>query len=164
MSVLLSTTLPHRTLALFVLWLLLSESYNLLHMAVGLAAAFAVAFMNTDRLTPSAYRIHWLRLAAFLPWLLWRIFLSGVHLSFLILHPRLPIDPIMFRHRTQLAHKNAVVLLGNSVTLTPGTLTVEADPDEVLVHAMDEYSAQDVKTLRLDRKIANLFKRTEARG
>lgn len=163
MSVLLSTTLPLRTAALFVLWLLISESYNLPHMAIGLAASITVALLNTDRLTPAAYRIYWLRLAAYLPWLLWRIFVSGAHLSYLILHPRMPIDPIMFSHRTKLANKNAVVLLGNSVTLTPGTLTVEADPDEVLVHAMDEYSAQDVKTLRLDRKIANLFKRTEAR-
>ena len=164
MSVLLSTTLPHRTAALFVLWLLLSESYNLLHMAIGLAAAFGVALLNTDRLTPAAFSIYWGRLFAYLPWLLWRIFLSGLHLSVLILHPRLPIDPRMIRHRTELANENAVVLLGNSITLTPGTLTVEANPDEVLVHAMDDYSAQDVTTFRLDRKIATLFKRREAPG
>ncbi len=164
MSVLLSTTLLHKTAALFVLWLLLSESYNLLHMAIGLAAAFGVALLNTNRLTPAAYSIYWLRLFAYLPWLLGRIFLSGLHLSFLILHPRLPIAPQMIRHRTELANENAIVLLGNSITLTPGTLTVEANPDEVLVHAMDDYSAQDVTTLRLDRKIANLFKRREARG
>lgn len=164
MSVLLSTTLPLRTMALFVLWLLLSESYNLLHMAIGLAAAFGVALLNTDRLTPTAYRIHWLRLAAYLPWLLWRIFVSGVHLSVLILHPRLPIDPRIIRHRTELANENAIVLLGNSITLTPGTITAEANADELLVHAMDDHAAQDVTTFRLDRKIATLFKRREVQG
>ena len=164
MSVLLSTTLPLRTVALFVLWLLLSESYNLLHMAIGLAAAFGVALLNTDRLTPVAYRIHWLRLLAYLPWLLWRIFLSGIHLSVLILHPRLPIDPKIIHHRTELANENAIVLLGNSITLTPGTITAEANADELLVHAMDDHAAQDVTTFRLDRKIATLFKRREVRG
>ena len=164
MSALLATTLPLRTAALFVLWLLLSESYNLLHMAIGLAAAFGVALLNTDRLPPAAYRIYWLRLLAYLPWLLGRIFLSGLHLSVLILHPRLPIAPRIIRHRTELANENAIVLLGNSITLTPGTLTVEANADELLVHAMDDHAAQDVMTFRLDRKIATLFKRREVRG
>lgn len=164
MSALLATTLPLRTAALFVLWLLLSDSYNLLHMAIGLAAAFGVAFLNTDRLTPAAFRISWGRLFAYLPWLLWRIFLSGLHLSVLILHPRLPIDPRIICHRTELDNENAIVLLGNSITLTPGTITAEADADELLVHALDDHTAQDVTTFRLDRKIASLFKRRGLRG
>ena len=163
MSPLLSTTLPHRTVGLFVLWLLLSESYNLPHMAMGLLAAFGVALLNTNRLAPSEHRMNWLRMFAYAPWLFGRIFLSGLHLSRLILHPSLPIAPRMIRHRAQLANEHAVVVLGNSITLTPGTITVEASADEFVVHAMDDDSAQDVTTLRLERKIAGLFERRKTR-
>ncbi len=163
MSSLLSTTLPHRTVALFGLWLLLSESYNLPHMAIGLLAAFGVALLNTHRLAPPEYKINWPRAFAYVPWLFGRILLSGVRLSYLILHPRLPIAPKLFRHRTQLVAEQAVVVLGNSITLTPGTITVEANADEFVVHAMDHDSAQDVTTFRLDRKIATLFERRKAR-
>ena len=164
MSALLSTTLPHRTVALFVLWLWLSGSYNLLHMAIGLFAAFGVALLNTNRLaTPPEYKINWPRLFAYAPWLFGRILLSGLHLSFLILHPRLPIAPKMIHYRTQLANEDAVVVLGNSITLTPGTLTAEANDDELVVHAMDEYSAQDVTSCRLEGKVAGLFGRGRAR-
>ena len=163
MSSLLSTTLPHRTVALFVLWLWLSESYNLLHIAIGLFAALGVALLNTNRLAPPEYKINWPRLFAYAPWLFGRILLSGLHLSFLILHPRLPVAPKMIRYRTQLANEDGVVVLGNSITLTPGTLTVEASDDGLVVHAMDEYSAQDVTSCRLERKVAALFERGMAR-
>jgi multicomponent Na+:H+ antiporter subunit E len=49
------------------------------------------------------------------------------------------------------------VLLGNSITLTPGTITVEASSSELLVHAMDDDSAGDLTSLRMERRIAEAF-------
>jgi multicomponent Na+:H+ antiporter subunit E len=98
-----------------------------------------------------------LRLAWYFPWLIGRILKSGLHLSVLILHPALPIDPRMIRHQTSLPEDSGIVLLGNSITLTPGTLTVEVDGQNLLVHAIDDKSAEDLTGLHFDRKIARVF-------
>ena len=146
-----------RTLLLFVLWLLLSESFRPAHMAVGLACALIVALLSWDPSASRTYAVRWARALLFMPWLFGRIFLSGMHLAGLVLHPRLPIKPQLFRHRIRLENDDAVMLMGNSITLTPGTVTVEADPGELLVHALDDASTLDVTTGRLERKVGAVF-------
>ena len=145
------------TLVLFVLWLLLSESFRPAHMAVGLASAFVVALLSRDPSVSRIYTVRWMHALLYFPWLFSRIFLSGLHLSYLILHPRLPIKPQLFRHQVQLGNEEAVMLMGNSITLTPGTVTVEASAEELLVHAMDHKSTLDVATGRLERKVTAVF-------
>ena len=149
--------LAFRTLVLFVLWLLLSESFRPAHMAVGLASALVVALLRTDPSVSRTYSVRWGHALLYFPWLFGRILLSGLHLSYLILHPRLPIKPYLFRHRVRLGNDDAVMLMGNSITLTPGTVTVEAGAEELVVHAMDDASGQDVTSGRLERKVANVF-------
>ena len=145
-----------KTLGLFLIWLLLTGSFEWPHVTLGLVAALGVAWLNTDR-SASRDSIHPLRLAWYFAWLIGRILKSGLHLSVLILHPALPIDPRMIRHRTSLPEDSGIVLLGNSITLTPGTLTVEVDGQNLLVHAIDDKSAEDLTGLHFDRKIARVF-------
>jgi multicomponent Na+:H+ antiporter subunit E len=149
-----------RTVILFLAWLLFSEAYNLIHMSLGLAASLGVALLNTAHSRPQIV-IRWLRLAGFLPWLFGRIFMSGLHLAYLILHPKMPIAPRMIRYQTMLGNDTAVVLLGNSITLTPGTVTVEVNSNHLLVHAMDEESARDLVTLLLEQKVSGIFEKQE---
>ena len=150
--------LVYKALALFVIWLLLTESYTPAHMALGLVASFGVALLNTEAGRPPAVAIRWLQLLRFFPWLFGRILVSGLHLSFLILHPKLPIAPALVRYRTKLGHEHGIVLLGTSVTLTPGTVTAEAQTGELIVHAMDDESLQDLQSQRLERKVADVFR------
>ena len=118
----------------------------------------------------------WGNILLYLPWLFLRIVESSLHLSKLILDPALPIEPRLIRVETHLGRRAAVVLLGNSITLTPGTITAEidhdvvheslaaeADSDALLVHAIDEASARDVTSGRLEAKIAEVFKNEERR-
>jgi multicomponent Na+:H+ antiporter subunit E len=149
--------LSYKTLFFYVLWLLLSQSYNAFHMTLGLIASFAVALLNTERGKSELENVRWSRMLAYAPWLLWRILQSGLHLSYLILHPRLPIDPKLIRYETGLKSEAGVVLLGNSITLTPGTITVEVNSHELLVHAMDDDSADDLTSLRMELRIAENF-------
>ena len=150
-------------LLLFALWMLLSESLNPLHVATGLAAAVVIAALNSRAPAPRPYRVRAWQAAIYVPWLLSRILLSGLHLAYLILHPRMPIAPKLFRHPTALGHEAGVVLLSNSITLTPGTITVEAGDDSVVVHAMDGKSAEDVLSERLERRVAAVFRPREGR-
>jgi multicomponent Na+:H+ antiporter subunit E len=149
--------LSFKTLVFFGIWLLLSQSYTGFHMALGLVVALGVALLNTERGRSRVENVRWLRMLAYVPWLLWRILQSGIHLSYLILHPRLPIDPKLIRYHTDLKEEVGIVLLGNSITLTPGTITVEVNSHELVVHAMDDDSADDLISLRMVQKIAGAF-------
>jgi multicomponent Na+:H+ antiporter subunit E len=80
-------------------------------------------------------------------------------LSKLILHPALPITPQLISLDSKLRHHAAVVLLGNSLTLTPGTITVEVDRNRLIVHSMDKGDIVAIK--QIESKIADIFKDEE---
>ncbi|MGH7256290.1 MAG: Na+/H+ antiporter subunit E, partial [Nitrospirales bacterium] len=101
------------------------------------------------------------RFLAYVPWLFSRIVRSSLHLTYLILHPRMPIEPMLVPYRPQLRDKTAVTVLGNSITLTPGTVTAEVSRQGLLVHAMDQDSMSDLVSGRLERRIARVFRRIE---
>ena len=145
-----------KTLGLFLVWLLLSASLNLFHIGLGLLVAGGVAWFNTER-PASRFPIIRLRIVWYFFWLVGRILRSGFHLAYLILHPALPINPTLIRYRTGLQEDAGIVLLANSITLTPGTITVEVNSQELVIHAMDDNSAQDVTSHRLERQVAGLF-------
>ena len=149
-------TLTLKTCAFFLIWLLLSESFDALHMGMGILVAFGVALFNTERSSTRSSVRGW-RMVWYFPWLAGRVLQSGFHLSFLILHPALPIDPKMIRHQTKLQDDGSIVLLGNSITLTPGTITVEVESRNLIVHAMDDSSADDVTSRRIEQRIDGLF-------
>lgn len=146
-----------RTLVLFAIWLMLSESVAGLPMLLGLLVALGIALLNPDRSLSRPVRVNWLRLLAYLPWLLGRVFLSGVHMSWLILHPALPIDPKMVRYEPRLRSNAGLVLLANSITLTPGTISVELGSDGLLVHTIDDSSADDLVSQRMEDRILGIF-------
>ena len=147
------STLIFKTCAYFLIWLLLSEGRQL---GIGILIASGVASFNTERSSTHS-SIRGLRMAWYFPWLVGRVLQSGFHLSVLILHPALPIDPKMIRHRTKLQDDGSIVLLGNSITLTPGTITVEVESQDLVVHAMDDSSADDVTSRRMEQQIDGLF-------
>jgi multicomponent Na+:H+ antiporter subunit E len=148
-------------MALFVFWVLLSASFEWIHLGVGLIVSYAVAWVNSGH-SPFVPKFQlWFRILLYLPWLLYEIIQSSLHLSKLILHPALPIAPQLIPVESKLRHHAAVVLLGNSITLTPGTITAEVDRNKLIVHAMDEVSAEDVTSKRMESKIAYIFKDEE---
>ena len=149
--------LIYKTMAFFGAWVVLSESFEPVHLVLGCVVSLAVALLNTPASRSPFLGIRWSGLLTYLPWLLVRILRSGTHLSLLILHPRLPIDPKLIRYQTELQHDAGIVLLGNSVTLTPGTITADVNSSELVVHAMDDAAADDLTSLRMERKIATAF-------
>ncbi|UCH90446.1 MAG: Na+/H+ antiporter subunit E [Nitrospirota bacterium] len=147
--------------ALFVLWIMLSASFDWIHLGLGLVLSFTVAWINSGH-SPFVPKFRlWGNILLYLPWLFVKIVKSGLHLSKLILHPALPINPRLIHVETKLGHHAAVVLLGNSITLTPGTITAEVDRNALTIHAMDEVSADDVTSKRIESKIAEMFKDEE---
>ena len=147
--------------ALFVLWVMLSASFDWIHLGLGLILSFAVAWINSGH-SPFVPRFRlWGNILLYVPWLFVKIVQSSLHVSKLILHPALPINPRLIQVETKLSHHAAVVLLGNSITLTPGTITAEVDRNTLIVHAMDDVSALDVTNETIESRIAEIFKNEE---
>lgn len=149
--------------ALFLIWLILAASYDLVHLVLGAAAAVVVLWLNPIAPSSPFKNVSWWGLVGYLPWLFIRILKSGIHVTRLILDPALPIQPKLIHHSTELESEGEVVILGNSITLTPGTITVEVGPDELLVHTIDDVAGRDLIEGTLERKIAQAFRRKAAR-
>ena len=150
-----------KAMALFVFWILLSASFEWVHLGLGLIFSFAVAWINSGHsLFVPKFRL-WLKIVLYLPWLFYKIIESSLHLSKLILHPALPISPQLISVDSKLRHHAAIVLLGNSITLTPGTITAEIDRNILTVHAMDNALSEDLASKQIEAKIADIFKDEE---
>lgn len=150
-------TITLKTIGLFGLWVLLSGKFDVFHLSVGLLGAALIAWLNTESRHLDEPPFPLVRLVVYVPWLFWQIVKSNIHVAKLILHPDLPIAPKVIRYPTNLGNNHAVVLLGNSITLTPGTVTMEVNSSELVVHALDEGSSNDLTSGDLERKVAHVF-------
>ncbi len=144
---------------LFALWLVLSATFDPAHVIIGALVSALIAWLNPA--LPHMRRLSWLAAIAYQPWLFGRILKSGLHVSRLILDPKLPISPELVRHQTKFKSDGELVVLGNSITLTPGTVTVEVAPGELIVHAIDAASRKDLLDGRFEDKIGRVFEPKE---
>ena len=154
-------------LVLFGLWLLLSGKYDLFHITIGFFSALLVTLIHI-RINRHLYysleiaKEHTLsfgRLLFYVPWLIWQILLASLQVAYVVLHPKTPINPSLVRFKTKLPNVAAKVILGNSITLTPGTLTILIEDDEFLVHALMDVSHSSLVDGTLPRQVAKLYQR-----
>ena len=152
---------------LFGLWLLLSGKYDWFHISLGVASAFIVTviqlrinkYLYYQKKIAHEHSLSWSRLLLYIPWLLWQIILSSLQVAYVVLHPRMPINPSLLRFKTKLPNIAARVILGNSITLTPGTLTINISEDEFLVHALMDVSHSSIVDGSLPKQVAKLYHR-----
>ena len=147
------------TVTLFAFWLLLSGIYTPFYVLAGLAASLAVAALaqRMEVLDREGHPIHLLLAAfAYWPWLLKEIAKAGWQVTRIIVHPRLPISPTLVRFRPSQKTTVALATHANSITLTPGTITVDAHRDEFLVHALTREGAAGVVDSEMDRRVSRL--------
>jgi multicomponent Na+:H+ antiporter subunit E len=97
------------------------------------------------------------RLAVYLPILLWEIAKANVTIAYVVLHPRLPIDPRVVEFDAAVWGDMPVTTLANSITLTPGTLTVDVSRQHFLVHALVPDAEGDLLEGRLERLVRFVF-------
>lgn len=143
--------------ALFLFWLLLSGHYTPFLLAAGLGSTLAIVWFS-DRLMSLVDREgHPLHLAAnaftYWPWLVWEIAKSAWDVTKRILDPKLPISPVMVRLKAGQHSAVGRVIYANSITLTPGTITMELDGDDILVHALTREGAQSLEGGDMDRRV-----------
>lgn len=153
--------------SLLAFWLILSGHFDALHITYGVISAGLVVVLTrgVERLGTRVdadgravpvftFSLSWPRFLAYLPWLLGQIILANLQLAAVILHRRLPISPTVVRLRTRLHGDLARTTFGNSITLTPGTITLDMDGDELVVHALTRDAARALLTRTMERRVA----------
>jgi len=147
-------------LILFGFWLIFSGHYDALHLSLGLVCAALVAFFSYDLLLPDVTSPNKLlkawRFLQYTPWLLYQIILANLHVVYLVLFPG-KIRPQIVRFKTTLTSDLSKVSLGNSITLTPGTITMDIDDGEFYVHALSDKVARDLLSGEMERRVARVF-------
>lgn len=146
--------------ALMLSWLVLSGHYDLFHLLLGVGSVLLILAMNRRRESASAQMLtstRWLQLLSYLPWLIKEMVLSALHVARVVLSPHMRLDPCLVRFRSEQPNEVAKVILGNSITLTPGTLTVDIDGEEFLVHALTRTLAGGLLDQTMQEKVASLF-------
>jgi len=98
-----------------------------------------------------------LRFGAYTPILLWEVAKANVALAYVVLHPRLPIDPRMVEFDAAVWGDMPVTTLANSITLTPGTLTVDVSRQQFVVHALIPDAEDDLMEGTLERLVRFVF-------
>ena len=92
----------------------------------------------------------------YIPWLLFQVVLANLHVVYLVFRPSL-IRPQVVHFKTRLTSDMSKVTLGNSITLTPGTITLDIADDEFWVHALSDKAAKDLLSGEMERRVALVF-------
>ena len=148
--------------ATYAFYLLVAGSLSPFNLATGALTAFlaATGFASISLVTSPSPRRTGLRIARmllFIPYLVWEIAKANIAIAYIILHPSLPIDPEMRRFRVAVWGGLPVTTLGNSITLTPGTLTVDVGRDGLDIHTLTGDARDDLAAGGLERAVRFVF-------
>jgi multicomponent Na+:H+ antiporter subunit E len=147
-------------IAMFAFWILLSGEFTFILITSGVIASLIVAYLSHDIFIGKADmkvetgRVF--RFLRYLPWLLWQIILCNVEIAYLVLNPKPLVDPQLVRFKPDLKSDLGIVTLANSITLTPGTVTVEANREEFIIHAIWQKSAEGIISGEMQRKVKEI--------
>lgn len=142
--------------SLFVFWVLLSGYFTPFLLTAGAVSAIAVvAFARRlEMVDPEGHPVDFSGSALrYWPWLGWEIVKSAWDVAKIIVHPRLPISPVLARVKITQVSAVGRVVYANSITLTPGTVTIVAGRGEFLVHALTRAGAEALAEGDMDRRV-----------
>jgi multicomponent Na+:H+ antiporter subunit E len=146
-------------IVLYAFWLLLSGYFEPFLLAAGAGSALGVVLLSR-RMRIVDREGHPLQMIAavflYWPWLIKEIAKSAWSVSRIILDPRLPISPVLVRFKPTQKSQVGLATHANSITLTPGTITVEATQDEFLVHGLTRDSGAGVIDSDMDRRVTRV--------
>lgn len=125
-------------LAVFVLWMLLFWSVDPWVVGTGVFFALIVGtILGTiypDNMSKLLSPRRWLFFLIYLPYFLFYCILANLDVAVRVVHPDVPIRPGIIKITTTLRSDMARTFLANSITLTPGTLTVDMDGQDLYIH------------------------------
>jgi len=154
-------------LVMLAFWVILSGMFDPFHFTLGLLCCALVAYFSHDLLFFGGNFNSWVRgtlgIIGYLPVLFWEIVKANIQVIYVVLHPRMMelIDPQVVRFRTTLKKPISKVALAQSITLTPGTITVDIQGDEFIVYARTREAAEGCPGA-MEERLARALEEVEA--
>jgi len=143
-------------IAAFIVWALLSWPPDGQHLLIGVFAAALVAYLTGDLFIQRPHLLkhphrYWVFFFQYLPVFFWEVIKANLDVAYRVVHPRLPISPGIVKVRTTLKSDTALTFLANSITLTPGTMSVDIDRASgvLYIHWIDVRSQDTEEATRL---------------
>lgn len=154
---------------LFLTWMVFSGLFDVFHLTLGVISCGFVTYMSSDllfedRSSPLKNRsIQAVRLAGYCVWLIWQIVVANIHLLKLAFGGKDLLQPQIVRYEaTSLETDFAKFLLANSITLTPGTVTMKILGKTFYIHAISDFAAKGLDG-EMERRIARVFSDREGK-
>ena len=146
-------------ISLLVLWIILSGHYTLLQLSLGILSVLIVTIvssrMNLIIFDQPILQLYFIKFIPYGFWLMIQILKSNIDVCIRILNPKLPINPQLITVKSTQASNLAKVIYANSITLTPGTISIDLNDSEIEVHSLSETGVSGLKTGVMDKKITN---------
>lgn len=142
---------------LFAFWLALSGHYTLWLVSAGAVSAIVCVYAarRVQIIDGEGHPVELLpRTLTYYPWLITEIVKSAWAVTTVILRPSLPISPTMTVVHAGQKTSPGIATFGNSITLTPGTITVGVKSGELTVHALVEDGARDLEAGDMNARVA----------
>ena len=141
---------------LLVNWIIFSGVLDAFHLGLGVICCGFVAWLSTDLVfgnTSKGLRarlVEAFRFIGYAAWLLWQVVLANIHvLKLAFSQNERATHPRIIRFKTSLKSDFARYVFANSITLTPGTVTMSLVGDEFVVHAIDKAVADEKERLAM---------------
>ena len=150
----------------FIIWILLNWVPDTQHIVIGLFVSIFVAYIAGDLFVKRTHLFmhpaRYLWFLYYVPVFIWECFKANIDVAYRVIHPNLPIRPGIVKVRTTLCSDTALTFLANSITLTPGTLTVDIDKENgiLYIHWIDvKYEDIDRATGLIVERFERILKR-----
>lgn len=144
---------------LFAIWLLWSGHYTTLILVFGALSCLLSVYLcqRMGIIDPEGHPVHLLvGFTLYLPWLTWALVRANIDITRRILTPSLPIAPRLIRVKASQKTHLGQVIYANSITLTPGTVSVDVEEGAITVHALTSEAASELLAGEMDRRVTRL--------
>ncbi len=148
-----------------IFWFLISPYITFFNIFMGVASSLGLTYFWRDSIFNSGKKTSYnfrqvIGLIYYLIHLLINIIKANINVAKIVLSRKMPIEPGFIVLKTSLEKDLSRVLYANSITLTPGTITIDLEDDRLMVHALTEDAAQGVSSWYLQ----DMMKELEGRG
>ncbi len=151
-----------------LIWIILTLPFDWQNFFVGVVASFVVALLTGDMFTRRPHLFfhpqRYLWFFVYIPVFLWECLKANIDVALRVLHPKCPLKPGIVKVKTTLKSDTAITFLANSITLTPGTLTVDVDKQRgilyvhwIRIKTQDIEEATKIIVYRFERILRRIF-------
>ncbi|MGB0747749.1 MAG: Na+/H+ antiporter subunit E [Magnetospiraceae bacterium] len=145
--------------SLLILWLLLSGHYDALLIGLGVASTLLVVYVTSrmEAVDEEGHPIHVITSAVtYMPWLMWAIVKSNIDVAKIILSKDMKLSTNLIEIKATQHSDLGRVIYANSITLTPGTVTLSVNGEMMTIHGLTREASDDVLTGDMDRRVSAL--------